>query len=203
MNQKNMFKAYCQSVINDSFRFLPDAKKNVATNKPSFNVAIPWPIYYEIDQIAKMPLNRIGQHMTTRSLIVQIVSIFFMTATYKTMQQQYAENDDKLLKIKENYTILNKYELIEHDKMTKSERYWMRFEFNSRFFDEKSNVMVYDAMVKLAYSTTPAGVGDRIYTRTYMICMALASFLDDFSDEKEYIDYIWDALSIWTADGFR
>lgn len=204
---KNLFKAYLQTVIRPNDRFLSDYESEKAKNEPRFYSAVPWPIYYEIEQLAKCPANELGETITTRALCTRILQVFILTANANVMSREYIHPLADQVESNYHLTEEQKNELINSSKMTKTGRYWLRIPICSRGAGEKNRQLLFDALLRIAYNTTPGGVGDRIYSRTYILCLALASFLDDYENDQKHGDertkYLDQALSRWTADGFR
>lgn len=200
MDRKNAFKAYVQAVINGSDRYLSIFEKDRARSKPNFNVAIPWPVYYEIEQMSQFPINRSGEILTVKNLTRRIIHGFFLTASINTMSKEWGNNSSFDIEIENQYVIPQP--LIDKGVITPGNRYCMRFNLDLSTKTKESNKIVYNSMVKLAHSTSPSDIGDKVYTRTYMISMALAHFLDDFKRLKTK-EYFSDIIDRWTADGFR
>lgn len=203
----NLFKAYLQTVIKPNDRFLSDYESEKAKNKPRFYSAVPWPIYYEIEQLAKCPANELGETITPRSLCTRILQVFILTANANVMSNEYIHPSSEQVESNYHLTEEQKDEMISKSRMTKTGRYWLRIPICSRGAGEKNRQLLFDALMRIAYNTTPGGVGDRIYSRTYILCLALASFLDDYHEEQKHgaenTRYLDQALSRWTAGGFR
>jgi len=201
---ENLFRAYLQTVIKPNDRFLSDYESGKAQNEPRFYSAVPWPIYYEIEQLAKCPANDLGETITPRALCTRILQVFILTANANVMSKEYIHRLADQVESNYHLTEDQKDEMILKSRMTKTGRYWLRIPICSRGAGEKNRQLLFDALMRLAYNTTPGGVGDRIYSRTYILCLALASFLDDYHNEyPEFTQYLDQALSRWTAGGFR
>lgn len=205
--KKNLFRAYLQTVIKPRDRFLSDYESEKAHNEPRFYSAVPWPIYYEIEQLAKLPTNIMGETMTPRALCTRILQVFILTGNANVMNEEYTHPLADSVESNYHLTEDKKNEMILRSKMTKTGRYWIRIPICSRGASSKNKQLLFDSLVRIAYNTTPGGVGDRIYSRTYILCLALASFLDDYhqaqKNNNSHVRYLDDALSRWTAGGFR
>lgn len=204
---ENIFKSYLQTVIKPNDRFLSDYESEKAKNEPRFYSAVPWPIYYEIEQLAKFPANELGETITPKALCTRILQVFILTANANVMSKEYIHPEADQVESKYYLTEEQKDEMILKSRMTKTRRYWLRIPICSRGAGKKNEQLLFDALMRLAYNTTPGGAGARIYSRTYILCLALASFLDDYGHEQkhgaEHTRYLDQALSRWTAGGFR
>ena len=198
---KNDFKAYVQSVTNGNKRFLHEYQIDTSLSRPFFSVLVPWPIFYEIYQLSRFPANHYGEVISHIELVMKIFQAFIMTADEQTLAKEYTSNKN----LNEIYNLND----IENNKMasgwhlSNTGRYLLRFNLYYSGTLPETKKKLFDALKKIAYGTSPGGVGDMIYTRTYIVCMALASFLDDYSQAKNKIKTLSDALNMWTANGFQ